>query len=129
MSEFQRNMQDALGANGDQDYDPTREETLFGMIAGSFRGKMRWMVMLVWVYALVFTALAVFAAVSFFLADSVKMWIFYAALFLMACNFIVVVKLWYWMLLNKNSITREIKRLELRIAKLTQRLTAAGTQR
>ena len=129
MGEINDKMRQALSHNGDLDYDPTREETLFGMIAESFKGKMRWMVLLVWVYGLVFTALAVFAAVSFFLADSVKMWIFYAALFLMTCNFIVVVKLWYWMLLNKNSVTREIKRLELQIAKLTQRLTASGTQR
>jgi hypothetical protein len=34
-----------------------------------------------------------------------------------------LVKLWYWMLANRNGINREIKRLEMRIAELTEKLS------
>ncbi len=34
-------------------------------------------------------------------------------------------KAWYWMQMNRNALTREIKRLELQIARLSSRLDSA----
>ncbi len=31
------------------------------------------------------------------------------------------IKLWYWAVMNRNAVTREIKRLEIRIAELAER--------
>lgn len=31
------------------------------------------------------------------------------------------IKLWYWAVMNRNAVTREIKRLEMRIAELAER--------
>lgn len=101
-------------------YDDDREEGLREMMAGSFRGKTRWMVAVAWVESLVFFGLAIFAAVKFFSVDGVWEWIFYATLFLTTSMAMVLVKLWYWMLMNRNSIQREIKRLELRVLELAR---------
>ena len=65
----------------------------------------------------VFLGLAIFAAVRFFAAQQVQEWIAYAALFLTAVIAISMIKLWLFLVWVRNSLMREIKRLELRSLK------------
>ena len=82
MNDLEQDIRTALADdNGGQFYDLDREEGLRDMIAESFRGKKRWMAILVWTESLVFTALAVVVAVKFFSVDTVKDSILYATLF------------------------------------------------
>ena len=37
----------------------------------------------------------------------------------LACAGMVLIKIWFWLELQKNSVVREIKRLELQVARLT----------
>lgn len=121
MSNFDNDLRNALAAEGEEmAYDLEKEEGLREMIARSFQGKTRWMAMLVWFESLMFTGLAVFAAIRFFQVDGLKDSIFYAALFLTLMLVIVLAKVWYWMLMNRNCVQRDIKRLELRILELSR---------
>jgi len=61
-----------------------------------------------------FLALAVFAVVRFFSVSDVQSWIAYATLFLTALIVIALVKLWLYLVWVRNSVMREIKRMELR---------------
>jgi hypothetical protein len=124
MSELERQIGKVLEANGSDDYDPGREETFRQMLADSFKGRTRWMVIYAWAWGIAVTGVMVFAAIRFFTTESEWEWIFHATLFLLAAVMLALIKLWYWMLINRNSITREIKRLELRIAALADRLGA-----
>lgn len=103
-------------------FEDHQEETLREQIFESFRGHSRWMTIMVWIESFIFFALAVFAAVRFFEVESTRDLIFYATLFLICMGIQIAMKIWYWMLLNKNSVTREIKRLELQVAMLARRL-------
>jgi uncharacterized membrane protein YciS (DUF1049 family) len=42
--------------------------------------------------------------------------------FVWCALFIMMVKIWYWLDLNRNAVTREIKRLELQVAQLSRRV-------
>ncbi len=86
------------------------EPGLWAQVGQTFRGPGRWMVAVVWVYVLVFTALAVGTAVMFFRAEPVREQIAYAAGFLVSINVVMILKMWYWMLLNRNTVIREIRR-------------------
>jgi hypothetical protein len=44
----------------------------------------------------------------------------YAAIFVCCIQFCIFSKAKYWQMLHKNNISREIKRMELRIAELTE---------
>lgn len=44
----------------------------------------------------------------------------HAAIFICCVHVIFLRKVIYWQILQKNSITREVKRLEVRIAELTE---------
>ena len=112
----------ALEGSGVEPADGDQEETLRAQVLETFRGKQRWMTVAVWIEQFVFFGLTVFVAVRFFQAESTRDQIFYATLFL-ACFWVgTMIKLWYWMLLNKNSVIREVKRLELQVALLDRRL-------
>jgi len=105
-------------ANGESIYDLDREEGVFRQWAGIYRGKMRWMAIVATVESIVFLVLIVLAAVEFFQADDTKWQIFYATGVLLLAGLLLLVKLWGWMQMNRYSIQREIKRLELRILEL-----------
>ena len=65
-----------------------------------------------------FLGIGIFAIVRFFSAETTHEIVGYAALTTICVFVMAVLDLWYWMLLNRNSTTREIKRLELQVAQL-----------
>ncbi len=91
------------------------------LIGDTFRSRGRWMTLLVWGYTLGFTVLAVFTAVQFFRVEAVRDQLLFATLFLFSSLVVMMLKLWYWMLLNRNAVLRELKRLEFAVASLIQR--------
>ena len=123
MNAFEDDLKNGLRkVNGEADYDIGQEETLFQMVGRSFRGRQWWMTCIAWVYLFLFTGVAVFAAVRFFGVETTRDQILYATIFAVTAAMAMGVKMWYWTILNRNSIQREIKRLELRITKLTEKL-------
>ncbi len=53
-------------------------------------------------------------------AGSTRQWIAWATGFLALFIWLVLMKLWFWLELVKNSVTREVKRLELQVALLNK---------
>ena len=95
------------------------EQSLLEMIAESFRGRQRWIMIGMHLNMLILAALAVISAIEFFRVESIRAW---AAGFIVGCLGTWTVKLWWWTRTDKNSLIREIKRLELQIARLAARL-------
>ena len=122
MSESESDIRKAL-RDGERSnlYDVDRGLEVREYLVHGFRGKMRWATLTLWMYALGGTALAIFAAIRFFGADQAWDKVFYATLFLTGWGLVLFMKLWYWQILNRNNVLREIKRLELRIADLADR--------
>ncbi len=122
MTENDKDIQNVLrGSDAEGRYDQGRESALRDMLVSSFRGQMKAVTFITWGCMLVFAAGAVLAVVGFALAQEVREMILCATAFLASFGMIVVVKLWYWMLANRNAVQRELKRLELRIAELAER--------
>jgi ABC-type multidrug transport system permease subunit len=104
----------------DQEYDPSRENSLLSMAHDFYNKKMRSIVILVWVFALIFIAGAVVCAILFVKTDQVKSLILYATLFIVCVHWLDLMKIFAWQMIHRNSLKREIKRLELGIAELTE---------
>ncbi len=125
MNQTNNDIKVALSAADQADLgDPQQDMTLREMMASTFRGRQRWMSILVWIYVLVFTGVWVFSAVMFFRSDAanIKDVIMWATVFAMSGAIVMVMKMWYWMAMNRNAVQREVKRLELRIADLADKL-------
>jgi ABC-type sugar transport system permease subunit len=97
-----------------------REETLRQMMAQTFRSKLRWMVVFLWFEAIAVCVVAVWAGFALYRAQEMKPVIVYATVLIISAIFFVLVKVVGWQWVNKYSILREIKRLELQIAGLKE---------
>ena len=102
------------------------EPGIFEMVVDSFRGKTGWLVTLVFVTIPAFLVVAIVAAVQFFQVATVKEMIALACAFMFCLIAIAMMKVWFWMELNKNTVTREIKRVELQLAWVASRLRNAS---
>ena len=99
-----------------------KELGFFGLIAESFRGKLKAMVITVFLLVLIFAVILVICAVNFFTVEDIALKLNWLAVGLTALIVIGLLRLWYLMELNRLSVIREIKRLELQIALLAKRL-------
>ncbi len=95
--------------------DPMTEEGVFEMLAQVFRGRRRWLNLYGFVLTFAFFILSVYCAVQFFGAVETQPQIAWATGFLFTSMAVAMLKLWFWMEMQKNTVLREIKRLELQM--------------
>jgi hypothetical protein len=122
MNELDKKIREALGAEEAELFGQVEEPSLFDQLIETFRGRGRGLVILGLVFAFGWLGLAVVAAVQFFRAQSAQEMIPWAAGFGICILGLAITKIWYLMELNKNAITREIKRIELQLAFLIRQL-------
>lgn len=104
------------------------EPPIFAQLVGVFAARHRWLNVLGALFTVVFLGLAVYCAVRFLApgAGVPEMLRWGAGLFF--CVLAVwALKIWYWMELQRNGLAREIKRLELQVAVLTEQVRRAGS--
>lgn len=100
---------------GSDQYDQGRQDGLLGMIGDFYSRKMLPTVVLVWGMGITFMAGAIVSAVMFFATEQVQYQIMWAVIFLTCIQWVGSMKVFAWQMIHRNSIKREIKRLELRI--------------
>ena len=97
-----------------------RNESFFGLIREVMHATSMRISIFVYCIMLVQTAFAVFFAIRFFRSESTQTQIAWAVGFGIAFMGIGMLKLWIYLLANRNVILREVKRLELQVAKLAE---------
>lgn len=98
------------------------EPSMYEMIAETFRGRHRWLTFFGVIWSVVFMAVFTFSGIRFFHATATRDMLLWSALCIVCCSAIAAMKVWYWLELNKNAVMREIKRVELQIARLASRI-------
>ena len=104
-------------------YDSLEEQTIFGMIIGLFRGKNKWIVILMNIMTLVFFGMFVYCTVNFFdttETNELIKWGIGSVVFLLGVS---MLKVFAWMQMDKNAILREMKRLELQVSSLSGKIS------
>ena len=122
--DLENTIREALTAEQNEwanEIDPGMHE----MIIEVFQGKSRWFATLGFIITLVFLGIAVFSLSRFFQAESTRELVAWATTFMFCATTISMVKIWYWMEMSKNAVTREIKRFELQLARVTKQLDDA----
>ena len=119
MSNFDEKLKQALDNGTPIDFD--RGETLTDMTIQVFRSKIRWAVILLWVEGFIFSLVALWAGIRMYYAQEFKHLIVYATVLIVCTVTTALLKTMYMQFVNKYSIMREIKRLELRIAEINEK--------
>ncbi len=123
MNELDRKIKEALRQEDAELFeDLGGEPSVFDLVIDTFRGKHWWLTLLTIFWSLVFFGLGIFSAVRFFNTDDSRDMMMWALAFIFCMMAVSMMKMWFWMEMNKNAITREIKRLELQIARLAGRI-------
>lgn len=82
----------------------------------------RWFNAMIVLVSAAFMGISIYSLWRFASAEETKALITWAMSFGFCMAVVSMLKLWAWMEIEKNSTVREIKRLELQVARLTQRL-------
>lgn len=122
MTDLNDRIREALRADDDDALAKFAEEPdLFEQVLETFRGRSRMLVFMTIAVGILFMIAAVTCAVQFFQAVEVRSMIAWALGFVFCLSAVMAMKVWYWMELQKNAITREIKRLEIQVTRLVAR--------
>lgn len=103
-------------------YDDLDEQNAFQMIGGLFKGKNKWLLVMMNIMTLIFFGLFIYCLVEFFNAEVVKdllKWGLGSIVFLLGVS---ILKVFAWMQMDKNAILREMKRLELQVSSLYHKI-------
>lgn len=119
MTDFDDTIRKALQADAG-DLPDADERSIIAQVAQTMRGRNRWMTIGVMLGVTFMAVLLIFSTVKFFDVETTRDHIMYATLFIYSLLGVSMLKLWYWMILNRNTVTREIKRLEIQIAALVK---------
>jgi hypothetical protein len=98
--------------NVNDTFNESKEDSIWSMARDFYGPKMRSTAILVWAWAIIFFAGAAYCTFKFFQIDQTKSQIMYAALFVCCFNAICLMKIFAWLMIHRQGIKREIKKLK-----------------
>ena len=123
MEDIDKLIKDTLSKEEAKFYDELEEQNLFQMVFGLFRGKNKWLLVMMNIMTLIFFGLFIYCLVQFFSVEATKdllKWGLGSIVFLLGVS---MLKIFAWMQMDKNALMRELKRLELQISSLSGRMS------
>ena len=122
MSDFERKVREALAAEEAELQTRLDGSSPSEQLIERFRGRGRWLTAAVFGLTAIWAVVAAVMMIEFFRAESVRAMIAWAGGYGLSLMNIALVKMWYWMELNKNAVAREVKRVELLVTRLAAQL-------
>ena len=113
--------EEAAGAAGG---DPGMVE----LLVATFRGRNRLFVVGGVIVNLFLAGVALFGLNRFLGAEDVREMLVWGGAALLSIGLLVAVKIWYWMEMLRLAVTREVKRLEVQVSRLAERMQGPATQ-
>ena len=98
------------------------DQSMMEMVFDTFRGTQKWLTFLASFWGFVFMAGSVFGIIQLFKAQETREHILWGLGVVFCFSAVSMMKVWFWMQMNRNSILREIKRVELQVARLAAKL-------
>ncbi len=120
--EIDKLITESLNKEESEFYRLLKEEGVFKMWGNLYTGKHGWIAAVHSVFITIFVGIAIYCGYKFFYAEVTADMLRYGAGMFIAMMFTAFLKLWLWMQMDKNSILREMKRLEFQIAVLMEKL-------
>lgn len=103
-------------------YEGLDEQGLLGMVKGLFKGKLKWIIVMMIIVNFIILGFFVYSVIQFFEATETVELIKWAAAGFICMMMVSMLKLFSWMQMNKNALMREIKRLEFQVSLLSGKI-------
>ena len=98
------------------------DDAFHRQVLATFEGRLRWFNALGWVAGVVLFGVASMMAWQFVNASDLADMLRWGAASALAFAGVALVKVWFWLELQKNTVVRELKRLELQVASLAEQI-------
>jgi hypothetical protein len=102
------------------EYDESKESSMYSYLRDFYSKKMLWVLLNTFIMYSICLVLMIFCAFKFFQTDETRYQIMYAAIFICFNAWMGFVGVFAWVMVQRPSISRGIKRLDLRIAELNE---------
>ncbi|MEQ9316753.1 MAG: DUF6768 family protein [Henriciella sp.] len=121
MTSFESRLQHSLSQD-DESFlrDLEGDRGLFTQMGATLTGPLKYWTAVVFVFTFVLFALSIWCGWNAFAADSVKETVLWAAFGIAGLNGIGLLKMWVFMRMNHLATLRELKRVELQVARLNE---------
>jgi hypothetical protein len=98
------------------------DQALHRQVLATFEGRQRWFNVAGWIAGVALFGVACVLAWRFVQAEELRDMLRWGAASALAFAGIALIKVWFWLELQKNAIVREVKRLEVQVASLAAKL-------
>jgi hypothetical protein len=122
MNELDRKIRAMLPPNEAEMLAPLDEPPIWEQVKQLFQGKLWWVSLLVAVAGGAFSVFMVVSVVYFFQAESEREMLAWAGGFGLSLLAVSFSRLWFWLIFHRNAVVREVKQVELLLARLAGRL-------
>jgi hypothetical protein len=123
MEDIDKLIKETLSQEEAKFYDDLEEQGVVGMLIGMFRGKNKWIIILMNFMTLVFFGCFLYCIIQFFRVEETNELIKWGVGSLAFLLGVSMLKVFAWMQMDKNALIREIKRLELQISSLSGKIS------
>ncbi|MGX1930732.1 DUF6768 family protein [Flagellimonas sp. 2504JD4-2] len=103
-------------------YDQLDEQNLFQMLGGLFKGKNSWLAFIMNILIAVVFGLLIYCLIQTFDVENTNDLILWVGAVVLCFLTISMLKIYMWMQIHRNALIREMKRLELQISSLSNKL-------
>ena len=123
MDHLDRAVRQSLSAEDAQLLDHIAADDAFHrQVLATFAGRLRWFNALGWAAGFVLFGVASMMAWRFVYAPDLADMLRWGAASALAFAGVALVKVWFWLELQKNTVVRELKKLELQVASLAEQI-------
>jgi len=98
------------------------DQALHRQVLATFEGRLRWFNVAGWIAGVVLFGVGCVLAWRFLEAEGLADMLRWGAASALAFAGLALIKVWFWLELQKNAIVREVKRLEVQVASLAAQL-------
>ena len=103
-------------------YDELDEQNLFQMLGGLFKGKNSWLALIMNIINALVFGLLIYCIIQTFDVEKTNDLILWVGGVILCFLTMSMLKIYMWMQIHRNALTREIKRLELQISSLSSKM-------
>ena len=123
MDDLDRSIRQSLSAEDTELFDRLgADQSLRRQLLATFDGRLRWLNAAGWIGGVVLFGVACVFAGRFLAAQDLQDMLRWGAASALSFAGLGLVKVWFWLELQKNAIVREVKRLEVQVASLAAQL-------
>ncbi len=122
MEDIDKLIKETLNEEESKFYDELDEQNIFQMLWGVFKGKNSWIALLMNIVNIVIFGLLIYCIIQTTEVENTNDLILWVGACIFCFFTMSMIKIYIWMQIHKNSVIREIKRLEIQISSLSHKL-------